>query len=119
VQAGATLLRDLRAYPGTTVIPIYVSPQAQAVANAGPPPPGKGAAAIGPPPENRNVIDCTSLAELPVLGTCPPGVTAVDANIDNLLFTDNPIFFSKGLPAVTTRASRSRATCPALASERF
>jgi hypothetical protein len=71
------------------------------VANAGPPA-GKGAAPIGPPPDNPSVIGCTSLAQLPVLGTCPPGVTAVETNVDNLLFTDNPIFFNKGLPAVTT-----------------
>jgi hypothetical protein len=100
-QAGATLLRDLGNYRGTTVIPIFVSPQAQAVANAGPPA-GKGGAPIGPPPDNPSVIGCTSLAQLPVLGTCPPGVTAVETNVDNLLFTDNPILFNKGLPAVTT-----------------
>lgn len=100
-QAGATLLHDLRKDPGTTVLPIYVSPQAQAAANAGPPSAGK--TPIGPPPSG-SVIDCASVAELPVLGTCPPEVTAVELNLDNLLFTDNPIFFEKGLPAVTIRS---------------
>ena len=106
-QAGATLLRDLRTYPGTTVIPIYVSPEAEAAAHAGPPAPA--AKPIAPPPGDGSVIDCASLAELPVLGTCPHGVTAVEANVDNLLSTDNPIFFNKGLPAVTTR-SQSKPT---------
>ena len=101
-QVGATLLRDLRNYPGTTVIPIYGSPFSPAAADAGPQKPG--AARFAPPPTYVSVIDCASLADLPVLGTCPPGATAVEANVNDLLFTDNPIFFSRDLPAVTTRS---------------
>jgi ABC-type antimicrobial peptide transport system permease subunit len=48
-----------------------------------------------------SVISCRSLATLPVLGSCPPGAAAVDANTDNLLFTDNPLFVRKNLPVVT------------------
>ena len=109
-EVGDTLLRDLRNYPGATAIPIYVSSgnqesgpsksQApiQAAGDASPPP---GVGPIVKPANNESVIDCTSLAQLPVLGTCPPGVAAVKANVDDLLFTDNPLFLNRDLPAVT------------------
>jgi hypothetical protein len=98
-QTGAKLLRDLHAYPGIAIIPIYVSPEVQ-VASLGPPPRSTS-------PTFDSVVTCGGLARLPVLGTCPPGAAAVDANVDDFLFTDNPIFFNKDLPVVSASSPRT------------
>jgi hypothetical protein len=103
-QAGAALIATLQAFPGVTALPIYANPVA---AN-----PGKGLLPSSAPPDGTgvlrdagggsqdNVILCSSLQQLPVLGHCNPGVTAVQTNADNVLFTDNPLFVTTNLPIV-------------------
>ncbi|HKD89594.1 MAG TPA: FtsX-like permease family protein [Streptosporangiaceae bacterium] len=73
-QAGATLLRQLRAFRGTSVYPIYSLP-----ARHGRPGPGG----------YNGIISCASLRQLAVLGSCPAGARAVEANTMNL-YGDNP-----------------------------
>jgi hypothetical protein len=75
--AGAKLVSELRAFGGTTVAPIYSMPQ---VAN----PSYQG--------NNIAIISCATLRQLAVLGQCAPGVQAVEANDQNLIFSDNPRF---------------------------
>ena len=64
--AAATLLGELRAFRGATVIPVYSVPQ-DGNAGAGP----GGGPKFGPPPDNA-VISCAGLRELRVLGQCAP-----------------------------------------------
>jgi hypothetical protein len=89
--AAATLLGELRAFRGATVIPVYSVPQdgkAGAGSGGGP----------GPPPDNA-VISCAGLRELRVLGRCAPGSQAVKANTANMIFSDNPYYSTR--PIVT------------------
>jgi hypothetical protein len=73
-QAGATLLRQLRAFGGASLYPIYSLP------------PGHSR----PSPGGYNgIISCASLRQLAVLGSCPPGARAVEANTMNM-YGDNP-----------------------------
>ena len=73
-QAGATLLRQLRGFPGTSVYPIYSLPASH------------GRPKLG---GYNGIISCASLRQLAVLGSCPAGATAVEANTMNLS-GDNP-----------------------------
>jgi hypothetical protein len=77
--AGAKLISELGAFPGTTVFPIYSMPQ---VAN----PNYQG--------NNIVIVSCATMRQLAVLGQCAPGVQAVEANDQNL-FSDNPLFSTK------------------------
>jgi hypothetical protein len=84
-QRSAEMLKDLQAYAGATVIPIYLlPPEDQPQIGPGAPPPGPRESL---PP--NSVVDCARLAALPVLGHCAPGVTAVELVAPNL-FVDNP-----------------------------
>jgi FtsX-like permease family len=76
---GARLVSELRAFPGTTVFPIYSMPQ---VAN----PNYQG--------NNIAIVSCATMRQLGVLGQCAPGVRAVQANDQNL-FSDNPYFSTR------------------------
>ncbi len=105
-QTGAELVRSLQAYAGVTVIPIYTKPGSSSLSpsqdNNGT---ASGAPHSGPrvganPAPDDSIISCASLQQLPVLGTCAPGVDAVDVNALNILFTDNPLFVTKNLPIV-------------------
>jgi hypothetical protein len=71
----ATLLRQLAAFPGTTVVPMYNLPG------------GDG------------VVSCASLTTLPALGACPTGAREVGLSPDGLV-TDNPLYLNKILPLV-------------------
>jgi hypothetical protein len=108
-QTAATLIAALEKYPGVTVIPIYTNPAFSAFQSAqaanGPPAGAPGTPKqiepkSGPPPDD-SVLACASLAQLPVLGSCAPGLQAVDVNSGDVLFTDNPLFVTKSLPLVT------------------
>jgi hypothetical protein len=70
------LLAGLAAFKGATVIPLYGLPGSLTP---------KGPQTFG------GVIGCAGLARLAVLGLCPRGATAVQANTQNL-FGDNPSF---------------------------
>jgi hypothetical protein len=99
--AATTLVTRLQAYPGARVIPIYSNPGFDAFLQThnGPGVRGPGRVDTGSvPPEN--VVSCADLAQLPVLGTCPPGAKAVAADISTVLNTDNPLIMAKNLPAV-------------------
>jgi len=48
------------------------------------------------------VISCAGLQALPVLGTCEPGVGAVQADVSDL-FTDNSLNLTRNLPFVSAR----------------
>jgi hypothetical protein len=87
--AAATLLGELKAFRGATVIPVYSVPQ-------------DGKVSAGPqqgPPQNNAVISCSGLRELKVLGQCAPGRQAVKANTANMIFSDNPYYSTQ--PIVT------------------
>jgi hypothetical protein len=103
-EAGAQLIRSLQAFAGVTVLPIYANHVA-ANPGDGPPPssaPPDGTGVVGDAGGGNqdNVILCSSFRQLPVLGHCNPGMTAVQTNADNVLFTDNPLFVTTNLPIV-------------------
>ncbi|GAA1985941.1 ABC transporter permease [Catenulispora subtropica] len=82
--AAAPVLRDLRAMPGVSVIPIYISEDPSGwTPDAGTPPP------LGwqPPAE---YVSCADAKVLPVLGACAPGQD-VSAIAGDELFIDNPL----------------------------
>jgi len=93
----ATLLRELKAFRGATVIPIYSVPSDLK-------PHGFG------PPQNNAIISCADLRELGVLGQCAPGRQAVLANTSNLIISDNPGYSTQPIagassPAASTNVS--------------
>jgi ABC-type antimicrobial peptide transport system permease subunit len=94
------LLADLRRQPGVALIPIYADPNyaPSAARRRTPDTPDRQGPPKGPPPFT-NVIGCASLRELDVLGTCPAGATAVEANVDDLT-GDNPLLINRALPIV-------------------
>jgi hypothetical protein len=87
------LIAGLNSFPVATVIPIYANPGPGSSVRVGP-------TSGGLPPDS--ILPCAALRELPALGTCPPGATAVLANAVNILFTDNPLEIYKDLPLATT-----------------
>jgi hypothetical protein len=93
------LLAELRGQPGVATIPIYLDPHAPSTRRIDPGTPGQQGPDGGPPPFG-NVISCASLRELAVLGTCPAGATAVEANAADELTVDNPLPINKALPIV-------------------
>jgi hypothetical protein len=86
-HGGATLVSQLQAFPGVSVLPVYVNPSTHQGPGSGPPPP--------------SIIGCASLTQLSVLGQCAPGVTAVEAVSSDRLFTQNLANLNKVLPLVT------------------
>jgi hypothetical protein len=76
-NTGGQLVSYLDSQAGVTVVPIYAS---------------------------DSVVSCSAIRALPALGSCAPGVAAVQASFGELVTIDNPIYFNKDLPAVT-RAS--------------
>jgi hypothetical protein len=87
--SGSRLVSALDAQPGVTVIPVYANPS--------------GAAG------SDSVVSCSAIRVLPALGSCAPGVAAVQAGLFGLLTGDNPIFFNQDLPAVTRASTRATA----------
>jgi hypothetical protein len=115
-RTGGQLVSYLDSQTGVTVVPIYANPAADrppvTTGPSGPP----GASHEGPnspvpqahalvSPANPafgpsdSVVSCSAIRALPALGSCAPGVAAVQAGFGELLTTDNPIFFNKDLPA--------------------
>jgi hypothetical protein len=91
----ATLIDDLRAYPGTSLLPVYaIPPSTSDVAPVGAP---ADPASFGPP---TMVVDCANVTAFPVLGHCAAGVQRVETNV-LLLLTDNVATVNKRLPVVT------------------
>jgi hypothetical protein len=97
--AAATLLGELRAFRGATVIPVYSVPQ-DGNAGAGP----GGGPKSGPPPNNA-VISCAGLRELRVLGQCAPGSQAVKANTASMIFSDNPYYSTQPIVSASSPAA--------------
>lgn len=90
---GATLVRELEALRGAQVYPIY---SMRSDADRG-----------GPPSPDNGIVSCASVRQLAVLGSCPAGARAVEANTWNL-YGDNPSdttqpIFGPGNPAVPAR----------------
>jgi hypothetical protein len=99
---GQRLLHGLDAIRGTAVYPLYL---AQQPAPAGPGTgAGQGGKGGGQPPATAQpgskqaqylsgqvVVSCTSMRAIAALGQCAPGLTAVQANADNLT-DDNPLY---------------------------
>ena len=77
--AAAKLVSELRAFPGTTVFPIYSLPQVVILHYQG---------------NDNAVVSCAVMRQLAVLGECAPGAAAVEANDQNL-FSDNPYFSTR------------------------
>jgi hypothetical protein len=77
-KTGGQLVFYLDSQPGVTVVPIYANPA--------------GA--------SDSVVSCSAIRALPALGSCAPGIAAVQADVNELLTSDNPIFVNKNLPAV-------------------
>lgn len=88
-QAGATLVSQLSALSGVSVLPVYSAPSVHT------PQSGK---LFAPPP---TVVSCQDLLRIPALGQCAPGETAVDADTSSLFYTDNIASLNKDLPIVT------------------
>ena len=113
----AVLVSKMKSYPGTIVIPIYTNPafmtfqQQQFGSQAEQ---GKGMR-VGPAPNpnvnppDDSIASCSSLEQISVLGSCPPGAKAVTLIPDNILSGDNPLFVYKNLPIVTQTSSISTA----------
>jgi hypothetical protein len=113
-QTGAQLVAYLDSQTGVTVVPIYANPAAdQTQVTTGPPvasgashsgltsPASQAHAAVTPAfGSSDSVVSCAAIRTLSALGSCAPGVAAVQAGFAELLSTDNPIFFNKDLPAV-------------------
>ena len=74
-RADAALTSGLRDLGGTTVYPLYLLPQAVNPAYQG---------------QYVSVIGCPMPRDLAVLGQCPPGAAAVQANDADLAYSDNP-----------------------------
>lgn len=102
-QTGGRLVSYLDSQTGVTAIPIYANPAGQGPPPASPPPSGQRAASQSPasagPPDS--IVSCLVIRALPALGSCAPGVAAVQANFVDLISTDNPIYFNQDLPAVS------------------
>jgi hypothetical protein len=105
---GNALVQQLQAFHGATVVPYYSLPQDNASA-----PPGGGLkpGASAPPPQAfyDTAVSCAGLAQLPALGACEPGESAISANTGNLT-SDNPKDATEPIagpadPAVTTDLS--------------
>ncbi|HEV3174069.1 MAG TPA: FtsX-like permease family protein [Actinocrinis sp.] len=112
------LVHGLQAIQGAAVVPIYSPPQIAVQPGKGGPPraPGGGGSAqqggnvssVPPPTEDgpdqqaNSVVGCAALAQIPALGTCAPGRTAVQADTSNLT-TDNPLYSTR--PIVTSSSS--------------
>lgn len=92
-EVGSRLVATLRSYPDVSVIPVYSNPQAA------------GAPIVSPTtrssPPDFDIVSCSAMAALPVLGSCLPGVSAVGTDLSDVISTDNPLFVNKDLPAVT------------------
>lgn len=86
-QQEAGLMNGLQAFSGVAVTPIYANPALTS--------------ASGQDDTPDSVIDCASLKQLPELGSCTPGITAVTASADKVLSTDNPLTVIKNLPIVS------------------
>ena len=87
--AGSQLVSSLDSRPGVNVVPIYSNPSAAGGSDS--------------------VVSCSAIRALPALGSCAPGVAAVQANFFGLLTGDNPIYFNQDLPAVTEASARATA----------
>lgn len=120
-ESGAQLIRSLQAFAGVTVVPIYANPVAanpdsvKGLSPSSAPPDGTGVVRDAGGGPQDNVILCSSLQQLPVLGHCNPGVTAVQTNADNVLFTDNPLFVTTSLPIVNQSSPPAPGTTADLA----
>jgi FtsX-like permease family len=101
-QQAAALTDQLRSYPGVSLLPIYQAPSSTSDKVQVGPPPGPDGPEFGPP---TTIIDCASLAALPVLGQCTPGVRLVKTNALEVLLTDNVANINKSLPVVTAKSS--------------
>jgi hypothetical protein len=106
-QTGAELIRELHSFRDTNVVPIYANPsfQPKLLPLGGGERPGGGGTQIEPGPGSSfdSVVSCTSLEQMRVLGTCPPGAKAVLVKADEL-FTDNPLIIYQSLPLVSERS---------------
>jgi hypothetical protein len=86
------LIKELEAYPGVSVVPIYANPHFN---------PGFGPASpAGKDSQYDSIISCSSLRHMPALGKCPPGARSVYAHANNDLLSDNPLAID--LPVVTS-----------------
>ncbi|HTW06510.1 MAG TPA: FtsX-like permease family protein [Acidimicrobiales bacterium] len=48
-----------------------------------------------------SIVPCAAIGQFPALGSCAGSKGYVYANLDNMLFTDNPLDIAQNLPAVT------------------
>jgi FtsX-like permease family len=117
-KTGGQLVSYLDSQTGVTVVPLYANPAADrppvtsgpsgapGASHGGPNSPVPQAHALETPANpasgpSDSVVSCSAIRALPALGSCAPGVAAVQAGFGELLRTDNPIFFNKDLPAVS------------------
>jgi hypothetical protein len=97
-NAGATLVSELRAVGGTTVIPIYSLPlPVSPVQRVGPGGPGSG-------PANA-IISCAGLRELAALGQCAPGRHAVKVFTADMIYSDNPQYSTQPIASPSSPAA--------------
>jgi len=86
-RAGAALVRDLERFRGAQLYPVYSLPSPARPSSGQPSSgqPGRG----GPPGGYTGVVSCASVRALAVLGSCPAGARAIEADTWNL-YGDNP-----------------------------
>jgi FtsX-like permease family len=78
-KTGDQLVSYLDSRTGVTVVAVYANPAS----------------------DQSQIVSCSALQALPVLGSCAPGVAEVQASFGELLSTDNSIYVNKDLPAVS------------------
>jgi len=123
-EAGAALVKKIKSYPGTTVVPLYTNPaftafQQQMFQSSGS---GKSQqinitpnSNIQPPADT--IASCASIRQLSVLGACPNNASSVTFDSGNILNGDNPLFVYKALPVVTPSSTVSSDSLLALSLE--
>ncbi len=86
--AGAALLARLRAFAGSTVVPIYSLP-VEFPRKITPADTGS---------RNNGLLSCAALRQLDALGQCPPGAQAIAVDTSGL-YSDNPFFSTRPIAA--------------------
>lgn len=100
------------------MVPIYTNPACYTTSSSGHNPPHRAAEASNglsrqEPTRSTTAISCASMRRLPALGKCASGVSAVYANANGDMLTDNPLEID--MPVVTSSNPAAQANTSGLA----
>jgi hypothetical protein len=111
-RAGATLVSQLRAFQGATVIPVYALPQPPGPQGQRPDKSHGDVIRNGPQQGQPydSIISCAGLRQLAAVGQCAPGVAAVKVSASNLLYSDNPTYSTQAIASASSPAVSGRLT---------